>query len=189
MTKSAPRLVILPLCRKTCHSEPPFLSLLQNKHDSRAMLSLGNFYFSHSSSSKSESQLKESYKFYYHVLNENHNNAYAANGLGMVCVKKNELDVARETFSKVSKLLDLQIQPVVLRHQTVHSVFAGSRGECVHVRGHLHQPRPRLSHAEPQRRRRTALPGHHQELFSFRPLLIRQARAPTRVRRVRSVQE
>ena len=73
----------------------------QNKHDSRAMLSLGNFYFSHSTSSKSESQLKESYKFYYHVLSENHNNAYAANGLGMVCVKKNELDVARETFSKV----------------------------------------------------------------------------------------
>lgn len=73
----------------------------QKKHDSRALLSLGNFYFAHSASSKSDSQLKESYKFFFHVLNENHCNAFAANGLGMVCVKKNELDVARETFSKV----------------------------------------------------------------------------------------
>ena len=73
----------------------------QSKHDSRAMLSLGNFYFAFSTSGKAESQLKDAYKFFYHVLNENHNNAYAANGLGMVCVKKNELDVARETFSMV----------------------------------------------------------------------------------------
>lgn len=67
------------------------------------MLSLGNFYFEHSANSKNESQLKESYKFFFHVLNENHNNAYAANGLGMVCARKKELDVARETFSKVVK--------------------------------------------------------------------------------------
>lgn len=65
------------------------------------MLSLGNFYFAHSAASKNELQLKESYKFFHHVLNENHNNAYAANGLGMVCARKKELDVARETFSKV----------------------------------------------------------------------------------------
>lgn len=74
------------------------------------MLSLGNFYFAHSNSNSSSGaskgagdsqQLKESYKFFFHVLNENHSNAFAANGLGMVCVKKNELDVARETFSKV----------------------------------------------------------------------------------------
>jgi tetratricopeptide (TPR) repeat protein len=64
------------------------------------MLSLGNLYFSYSANGKSESQLKESYKFFYHVLNENNSNAYAANGLGMVCYKKNELDVAREIFTK-----------------------------------------------------------------------------------------
>jgi Flp pilus assembly protein TadD len=64
------------------------------------MLSLGNFYFEHHGGSKADSQLKESYKFFFHVLNENHRNAFAANGLGMVCAKKSELDVARETFAK-----------------------------------------------------------------------------------------
>ena len=64
------------------------------------MLSLGNFYFALSSAAKSDSQLKDSYKFFYHVLNENHSNAYAANGLGMVCVEKREIEAAREIFSK-----------------------------------------------------------------------------------------
>lgn len=64
------------------------------------MLSLGNFYFAYHSGAKADSQLKESYKFFFHVLNENHSNAFAANGLGMVCAKKRELDVARETFAK-----------------------------------------------------------------------------------------
>ena len=64
------------------------------------MLSLGNFYYAFSSNAKSESQLKDSYKFFFHVLNENHNNAYAVNGLGMVCVEKQEIDAAREMFSK-----------------------------------------------------------------------------------------
>lgn len=64
------------------------------------MLSLGNFYFAHHGGAKADSQLKESYKFFFHVLNENHNNAFAANGLGMVCAKKHELEVAREIFAK-----------------------------------------------------------------------------------------
>ena len=85
-----------------------FDSAVQNKHDSKAMLSLGNFYCTYSSGAKADSQLKESYKFFYHVLNENNNNAFAANGLGMVCAKKQELDVARETFSKVYVLHSMQ---------------------------------------------------------------------------------
>lgn len=73
---------------------------LQNRHDSKAMLALGNFYFTHHSGARADQQLKESYKFFYHVLNENNSNAFAANGLGMVCAKKGELDIARETFAK-----------------------------------------------------------------------------------------
>ena len=72
------------------------------------MLSLGNFYFNCSNSGKNESQLKlkekelkDSYKFFHHVLNENHNNAYAANGLGMVFAAMKEAEMARETFSMV----------------------------------------------------------------------------------------
>lgn len=70
------------------------------------MLSLGNFYFSHhtggaTAAKATESQLKESYKFFYHVLNENHSNAFAVNGLGMVLAKKDEFEVAREVFAKV----------------------------------------------------------------------------------------
>jgi len=76
---------------KICHG---------NRQDARALLSLGNFYFAYSSSAKSESQLKESYKFFYHVLNDNPHNAFAANGLGMVCARKNEIEAARETFTK-----------------------------------------------------------------------------------------
>jgi hypothetical protein len=64
------------------------------------MLSLGNFYFTYHGGAKADSQLKESYKFFYHVLADNPHNAFAANGLGMVCAKKLELDAARETFSK-----------------------------------------------------------------------------------------
>jgi len=72
----------------------------ENRHDSKAMLALGNFYFTHHSGARADQQLKESYKFFYHVLNENNSNAFAANGLGMVCAKKGELDIARETFAK-----------------------------------------------------------------------------------------
>jgi RNA polymerase-associated protein CTR9 len=75
----------------------------QKYHDTRAMLSLGNFYFNTLSTrdSKYESHLKDSYKFFHHVLNEDHKNVYAANGLGMICAEKKELEVAREIFSRV----------------------------------------------------------------------------------------
>lgn len=63
------------------------------------MLSLGNFYFA-AAGEAGAAQLKESYKFYYHVLNEDSTNIYAANGLGMVCAEKAELEGAREVFCK-----------------------------------------------------------------------------------------
>lgn len=71
----------------------------QNKHDSRSMVSLGNLYFDNKS--KYENNLKESYKFYFHVLNEDNRNVFGANGLGMVCAEKGEVDAAREIFAKV----------------------------------------------------------------------------------------
>lgn len=91
------------------------------------MLSLGNFYFSSSLAAKAEKLneksektsektgsgkgsdanvaqlLKDSYKFFHHVLHEDMTNAFAANGLGMVCVEKMEIDAAKEIFSKVSR--------------------------------------------------------------------------------------
>lgn len=80
------------------------------------MLALGNFYFTYHGGAKADLQLKESYKFFYHVLNENHANAFAANGLGMVCAKKGELDVARETFAKAreSNMAMGEVIPIVL---------------------------------------------------------------------------
>jgi hypothetical protein len=82
------------------------------------MLALGNFYFNLTKNSnkptsnnnnntienikqQQHQQLKESYKFYYHVLNEDKENVYAANGLAMVCAAKKEYDSAREIFSRV----------------------------------------------------------------------------------------
>lgn len=64
------------------------------------MLSLGNHYFSAASGKADHSQMKESYKFFFHVLNEDQTNIYAANGLGMVCAERGEVDAAREIFSK-----------------------------------------------------------------------------------------
>lgn len=83
------------------------------------MLSLGNFYFSNSSKKATENggrsqaqQLKDSYKFYFHVLNDDRANVYAANGLGTVCAAKKEFDSAREIFSRVC--VDLSLAYFVL---------------------------------------------------------------------------
>ena len=67
------------------------------------MLSLGNFYFATLSirDAKYETHLKDSYKFFHHVLHEDRKNVYAAIGLGMICAEKGELDVAREIFTRV----------------------------------------------------------------------------------------
>jgi Flp pilus assembly protein TadD len=51
--------------------------------------------------------LKDSYKFFYHILNEDPKNAFAANGLGMVCAEMGELEAAREILSRVSNLARL----------------------------------------------------------------------------------
>lgn len=74
------------------------------KHDARSMLSLGNMYFANSLNlvgEKKQTALKDSYKFFYHVLNNDKSNAYAATGLGMVCSEKDETVLAREIFAKV----------------------------------------------------------------------------------------
>lgn len=71
----------------------------QSRHDDRALVSLGNLYFSNVGSKVS--LVKESMKFYHIVLREHERNVYAANGLGMICAEKGENDVAREIFSRV----------------------------------------------------------------------------------------
>ena len=65
------------------------------------MLSLGNMYFANLSSNP-ERYIKDSYKFFHHVLTKDPKNVYAANGLGVVCAEKGEFDVAREIISRVS---------------------------------------------------------------------------------------
>jgi RNA polymerase-associated protein CTR9 len=70
---------------------------------------MGNFYFSnlytsqHIPTPKYDDNLKQSYKYYHHLLDEDKtkSNLYAANGLGMVCAEKGEFDAAREIFAKV----------------------------------------------------------------------------------------
>ena len=86
------------------HSLSNLLSLLyasehQNNHDARTMLSLGNMYFANLSSNP-ERYIKDSYKFFHHVLTKDPKNVYAANGLGIVCAEKGVLDVAREIISR-----------------------------------------------------------------------------------------
>ncbi len=44
---------------------------------------------------------KMSYKYYFSVLQEHVRNMYAANGLGIVCAKKEEFDSAKQIFNKV----------------------------------------------------------------------------------------
>ena len=63
------------------------------------MLSLGNMYFANLGSNP-ERYIKDSYKFFHHVLTKDPKNVYAANGLGIVCAEKGELDVAREIISR-----------------------------------------------------------------------------------------
>jgi hypothetical protein len=69
------------------------------------MLSLGNMYFANLSSNP-ERYIKDSYKFFHHVLTKDPKNVYAANGLGVVCAEKGEFDVAREIISRVSTSFD-----------------------------------------------------------------------------------
>jgi tetratricopeptide (TPR) repeat protein len=79
-----------------------FTITTKNHHDARSMLSLGNFYYSSmSSNTKSEITLKDSYKFFFHVLNDDIKNVYAANGLGMACAENKQINAAKDIFSKV----------------------------------------------------------------------------------------
>lgn len=67
---------------------------------------MGNYYFATYNSKKGdESQLKLCYKFFHPVLTDHVRNCYAANGLGIVCASKNELNAAKEIFDKVRTIL------------------------------------------------------------------------------------
>jgi tetratricopeptide (TPR) repeat protein len=70
---------------------------------------MGNFYFNslytqlNQPNEKYEESWKQSYKFYFNVLEQDRSksNIYAANGLGIVCAEKGEYEAAREIFTKV----------------------------------------------------------------------------------------
>jgi tetratricopeptide (TPR) repeat protein len=72
-----------------------------NRKDPQALLAMGNYWYNTYSMKKNEDSLRLSYKFFHPVLTEHVRSAYAANGLGIVCANKNEMDAAREIFSKV----------------------------------------------------------------------------------------
>ncbi len=52
-----------------------------------------------------ESQLKLCYKFFHPVLHDHVRNCFAANGLGIVCANKKEVDAAKDIFAKVRFLV------------------------------------------------------------------------------------
>ena len=77
------------------------------KKDNRSMLSLGNMYFMNLHNilpEKYEAHVKDSYKFFHHVLSDDNKNLFAAVGLGMVCAEKKELEVAREIFTRAREV-------------------------------------------------------------------------------------
>ena len=76
---------------------------VNTRHDARAMIALGNFYFStlNSDDPKYESNLASSYKFYHLVLTEDIRNVYASVGLGMVIAESQELQAARDIFTRI----------------------------------------------------------------------------------------
>lgn len=66
------------------------------------MLAMGNYWYHiYSLKRTDEGQLRTSYKFYHPVLTDHVRNAFAANGLGVVCATKGETEAAREIFSKI----------------------------------------------------------------------------------------
>jgi tetratricopeptide (TPR) repeat protein len=80
-----------------------FLLVEKNRKDPQALLAMGNYWFNtyYSKKSSDDSPLKMSYKFYHPVLSEHVRNIYAANGLGIICAIKNEMEASREIFSKI----------------------------------------------------------------------------------------
>jgi tetratricopeptide (TPR) repeat protein len=62
--------------------------------DQALFLSLGNLYMN-------AHDPKISYKYYYGLLQEHEKNIYAANGLGIACVKKGEFESAKQIFHKI----------------------------------------------------------------------------------------
>lgn len=71
------------------------------------MLSMGNMHLNSAAVAKmsrkgtQDNMLKDSYKFFYHVMSADNRNAFGANGLGVVCAEKGQLDAAKEIFFKV----------------------------------------------------------------------------------------
>ena len=77
-----------------------FEKICKERHqDTRSAISLGNLYFANIG--PSSSIRNTSMKFFHVALKEDHRNVYAANGLGMICVKEGKHEAARNVFSRV----------------------------------------------------------------------------------------
>jgi tetratricopeptide (TPR) repeat protein len=75
--------------------------LCRGGSDARAHVVQGNIRRVGLSHAAVSDQLKESYKFYYHVLEKDKRSSYGANGLGIILAEKQKLDAARDTFARV----------------------------------------------------------------------------------------
>ncbi len=80
-----------------------YFTFLQGK-DARSHVAMGNLALSNLSSNSFEAKVKSSYKFYYHALDTDKKNVYAANGLGIIFAEKKLLNVAKDVFSRVSSI-------------------------------------------------------------------------------------
>lgn len=86
---------------KKMYDEVNSKDVQESELDARTMISQGNLYHrSLSDNQHYNKNLKQSYKFYHMVLNKYRTNAYATNGLGMICAEMKRYDAAREMFSR-----------------------------------------------------------------------------------------
>lgn len=69
--------------------------------DVRAHVVVANLKRSEMRAGNVDAPLKESYKFYHHVLGCDKKSSYGANGLGIVMAEKKKLEAARDTFTRV----------------------------------------------------------------------------------------
>lgn len=79
----------------------------RNRKDSRSMTCLGNYnyslYCNGNNADVAARNLDNSYKFFHQVLNEDRRNTYAANGLGIVCAEKGEVEAAKDIILKAQE--------------------------------------------------------------------------------------
>jgi len=99
--------------------------------DPRPMLALGNLYF-HNITGQDDPHLKDSYKYFHHVLTKDPRNVFSANGLGMVCAEKRENEVAREVFSRARELNMNVSEDICTNLAHVH-LIQGRMAEAEHL--------------------------------------------------------